>query len=359
MDGMNSVSSSKVTNFYNQPSNRVEWETKPAVAEAKSKPTAKSQNFLSKLFFTPVPSPVACMPSPTNKPTLTETLKQDGGELPLTQPTVKDNAGQIDPVKVDALVPGGQVMPLDSGAIVIVPPPPPGIDGGDPTQGVVILPTNDAGVPQIPEDVWFLTGTGKHFQATPAIPHSSSFQFGSGLQTIDLAVRIGLDSTQVPGMPAGGCFDGLVRMNQLSADDIANELPGCTLPGYTSFVICPGTPGTDLKVYLADYTLQGYRHQDGQRIPLAPATDTLSNRADLYLGKGLLLGSVCGASPNPYYINIPKGYNSDGTLDLDVSLHLYVEAMGKDPNGNFTSALRTSIVASPNPNNTAIDGGTK
>ncbi len=360
---MGEIMSVSVRNFINQPSNQAdaEWNKKPVVAESKPAPTAESRSFLSKLLFTPAPSPIGCMNDEPKKPTTTETLKQDGGELPMSQP--KTDGGLPDGISV--------LWRSETNGATITGPTPQGDAGGeanpinptDPNVNVN-LPHTDAGVPVLPDDVFFqINGTGLHFQQTPRINETLPFTPGTQLQTLNLSVKLGLDSTaiQMPNTtPAKflGCFDGLVRMNQLTSADIENQVPGCSLPGYESFALCPGT-NIDLKVYLAGYTLEGFRYQNGQPISVGKKAETLSDPSSLNVNdsNGKLLGNSCGATPNPYLIGIPKEYYSDGTLTLALSFNLIVKGMDKDPNGTFYSALRASVVIDNN--NQGIDGGTK
>ena len=380
-----------------------------------------------------LPSPYACMKDPAKAPSLTDTLK-DGGTIPTSQPNIRNDAGQIDPTQVNKIIDGGQVVCTGSGACIITPPPTPTVDTGpaidspgreavpdidsiieevnpaidtispevnpktdlataavipdaqaiDPNTAVVILPLTDAGVPRLPDDVWFeITGTGTFFQETPAIMLDSQFAASGGLQNLPLAVRLGTDSTMIPGMPTSskaadggapvnGCFNGMVRMNQLSKDDVANGILGCPDPGYTSFATCPG-PKNDLNVYLAGYTLKGYKFVKGERtlpasnIITVPTTDPLVLFQDIT--KGTQLGSWCGvagAAPNPFLIPIPPQFYADGTLEIELSFNLIVDARAfvpvanpeanpPIPEVNFETTVKAGIVYLPNV--ASVDGG--
>jgi hypothetical protein len=379
MGGINGLGSASLNNFIYSPSNTdSEWSNNSEARNASPLPipsvasrVAYNIGAYAELVIAGFAS-MACMDDQPNKPTTAQTLNQDGGELPLSQPPLYIPDAGVNP----QVVPDGSTILGETGSggtIVICPPGQQ--PGSDPTKCVAILPKSDGGTSLVFDEVFFpsytIIGTGSHFQESPRIPYSNGFTPGSGIQNLDLAVKIGLDSTQVqiPNTnPAKyfGCFDGLVRLTQLAPATIAEGGPHCTLPDYTLFSACPGTPGNNLNVYLADYKLTGKQYQNGQAVPISIEEATLSTQAGLAVGKGLLLGNVCGTTPNPFYINIPKTFTSDGTLTLDLDLHLFVEAMNKDPNGTFASGLRVSIVRAPAivsapapTNNAGIDGGTK
>jgi hypothetical protein len=393
-----------------------------AVAQKSAVDAPEEHGWLYNLLNGPgLPSPYACMKDPAKAPSLTDTLK-DGGTIPMSQPNVRNDAGQIDPTQVNKIIDGGTAYMTESGAVIILPPPPqapdtgvvvkPAVDAGpaidspgreagpdidslieevnpaidaispevnsktdlapaavipdaqaiDPNTAVVILPLTDAGSPRLPDDVWFeITGTGTFFQATPAIILDSQFASSGGLQNLPLAVFIGTDSTMIPGMPANGCFYGMVKTNKLSPADIANNFSGCPDPGFTSFVDCPGSKN-DLNIYLAGYTLKGYKYVNGQwtlpadNIINSPLTDPAALFQDL--SQGILLGSLCGVAgtaPNPYQIMVPPQFYSDGMLKIEVSFNLITDARGKDPAANFeTTVIARIALAKNNP----VDGGT-
>lgn len=348
---------------------------KPAVVvQQAAAPAPEKHSWVYRFLNTPVaPSPdYGCTDNKSTTPNPVDILKQDGGELPLQQP------------KSDGGVPGGKSQyTTDSGAVVTYTTPsgidaqggeanPPFIDPTDPGT-TVKPPVTDSGVPIIPNDIFFqIPLTGLLYQETPGILLDSStipnekcgtYLCGSGLQNLNLAIKLGLDSTQIqiPNTnPAQflGCFDGLVRINQLSQDDIANSVPGCTLPGYESFKLCPG-PNIDPVVYVAGYTLKGYKFQGGKDVPMEPITKTLTDPVALYQNpaSGTLLGSLCSATPNPYIIDIPKELYSDGLLKMVLQFNLIAYFMNKDPQGIFLSGVKGSFIVNNNPNPT--DGGAK
>ncbi|MFA5113452.1 MAG: hypothetical protein WC529_04040 [Candidatus Margulisiibacteriota bacterium] len=212
--------------------------------------------------------------------------------------------------------------------------------------GGVILPTDTDGNPILPDDIWFsIEGQGSFFQETPAILMESGYITGQNLQDLTLRVELGTDSTLIDTMPADGCFDGMININQLSDEDIANGVPGCPEDGYETFTACPSDESNRLRVYVAGYTIEGYTYVGGEYQMVDSVTETLTNVEELFadLDAGQTLPVVCGDSPTPFIIPIPASFNENGDLFLKLRFNLIVDAREADQSAAFQTKLGVRI----------------
>ena len=254
------------------------------------------------------------------------------------------------------------------GGVVLVPPtdiP----DGGTPTpsgavifgplgrDGTVFLPIDPNGNIILPDDIWFeIDGEGSFFQETPWIVLGLQEAINTpGLHNLNLKIEFGTDSTKIAGMPADGCFDGLINVGQFSDADLDAGVIGCPDPGYEKFVVCPSQEENRLKLYLAGYRIDSSKLVGGQVVDAEVGTDYVTTTEQLYTDPASVprVGVVCSGSPAPNSIQIPKEFYNDNTLNITVKLRKVVDARPADSNTTYKTFLRARLIEG-----SVADGGT-
>lgn len=198
------------------------------------------------------------------------------------------------------------------------------------------LPADEDGDPILPDDIWTeIEGEGRFFLESPELEFASGKIQGKNLQNLNLYVEVGTDPTRLDGiMPADGCFDGLINVNQLTQEDIDHGIVGCPEAGYESFAVCPSDEGNRLPVYLAAYTIAGRE------------TVLIEDINDLYLNPEAAerIGNICDGLPSNI-IEIPRGEYSDGMLDFHLKLRLIIDARQAVDSAVYKTPLGVTIKA--------------
>lgn len=181
-------------------------------------------------------------------------------------------------------------------------------------------------------------------QGTGLLAVRSGRLVGSGLQNVDLEIRVATNplSIYVDWNENGtvdasdiqmGCFDGLVNMSMLTAEEYENrELWGLSSapPPYDKLWSDPADPNNRLPLYLAYYYLICYAngeptHFEDNRFY---SPEDLLN-PDFDPSNSQRIGTVCTEDASdmlPYVIDIPSVCNQTGEVDLEFGYEAYINA---------------------------------
>src|SRR3989338_716900 len=249
---------------------------------------SNSKGWLENLLNSPAPAPSGCVePGAESSDDRGVADESTNGEaVPMNPPNVRQASGQTpSPNNLPTVTgTGGTSITTGSGAVIY----------GDDSDGVVILPTREGQsgeeLPVLPDDIYFrIEGQGSEFLTTPLIFLDSGVIRGENVSSLHLFLELGTDSTEIEGMPDSGCFSELVNVERLSDEAAAlsqeeRETYGistCPQEGYEEFLICP--EGNGIPLYLAGYTVEGYRLVGGNYELIGTESVTLTDVEALFL----------------------------------------------------------------------------
>jgi len=252
-------------------------------------------------------------------------LNPDGGGISLVPPTPD--------------IPDAGATTLPSGAVVV---------GPLTRDGTVYLPIDPNGNIILPDDIWFeIEGEGNFFLETPWIPLQLTEAIDTpGLHNLDLVVEFGVDSTKIPGMPPEGCYPDLINKSQFSDGDLDAGVLGCPDPGYERFVVCPSQQENRIMLYWAGYRIDSSKLVGGQVVDAEVGTDYVTTTEQLYTDPASVprVGVVCGNSPNPNRVQVPKAFYNDDKLNIMVKLRKVIDARNADSNATYGTFLRARLI---------------
>jgi len=221
---------------------------------------------------------------------------------------------------------GGDITGRDAGAAdgQKETSPPPGCEDFSTTHGASSqTPGNDGCVPIPPYDsLLLIEGQGRSFQDNPARTFETDYFPGGDSDNMISSVKVGSDTTQLKGMPANGCYGGLIKATRLSAEEIAQGEVGCSEKGYEKFVYCPQDKENRLKAQNTGILLEAYTFNDGKYQLIGTTTKILDGNDPLPV--------ACGKEAAPFRLDVPPEFYSYGPLFFKLKLALLVSAEGKD-----------------------------
>ncbi|MFA5840459.1 MAG: hypothetical protein WC890_07450 [Candidatus Margulisiibacteriota bacterium] len=204
--------------------------------------------------------------------------------------------------------------------------------------------TGPQGTVVFPDDNWSSIGTidgANDFFDTSMIEVRASFT-GVNVEDYNLYITIGTNSTLIDGMPADGCFPGMINT---TISDTAAEDPFCEETGYENFLVCPSYDANRLTMYLGEYSLVRYDSQ-GEAVETQSEifiADTEILYTDPTSIQDYVLGVLCDGTPSPNRIDIPTTWNSEGDLNIGLTLRFYVETREHSPTSIYQTMLGIKV----------------